>query len=367
MKYIRFSFFLFLAVFSLVGGSWGGGQHIGESSDGFSAGVWITTSKAVMENDSQKTSATIPVTNFIEPGEPAYLIVVFSHTLKGQSKEVFVEYDVEVLQPNGEIFAEMNNAVGWQGFLGSKESGASVGSSYLELILGEEELYGRYLVRAEVREKKSGTVLELQQYFDVPRFPIFQGYDFSYDYRAEKKAQQPAEQQGRQAGLEEKGLGASQEVVEDSKLLEPVEGVSFQQWAVICARRVYGESIDVILKREAINKGAWEKAEKAWLVRMREDTTYSLNRRYSAYFYGAGIGKYHEAGRDLAQAITREGKLQADPPVPEKEWVEIAEEIQREMAKGGQMDTVLKARNINPYDWYVISNWWARAKVDHLQ
>lgn len=351
MKYISRILAAFFIVLHLTGTSRAEWKNIAESPGGFVAGLWITGDKTVIESSSRTASIdAISVTNSVEPGEQVYLVIVFSNRTSAQGDEVSVKYDIVVRQPNGEVLAELENAVGVSGRIEGDTQAARLGNDYLEIPIGDIQSGGRYTVRAEVREEVGNSVLTLHQYFDVPSFPLFEDYDFTHDYRTEKQK-------------ETEHLARKEEEAR-SMMLQPVEGISLEQWAVLCAWRLYGESMPDLLDKKGIKKEAWMKADRVWNERMSQDKEFHLVHAYAIYFYGAGIGRYREAGRDLSQAMANNTKLMGTPPVPEKQWIEITKAIQKGTATGEQPDSIIKAKKLNPYDWYVISNWWARAKVE---
>ncbi|MCP3873601.1 MAG: hypothetical protein GY699_10665 [Desulfobacteraceae bacterium] len=324
-------------------------KNIAKTKDGFTAGLWLTEDKAMVEKRSKSGAKDkIPVTYLVERDTPVYAIICFANQKRNKKKTSHVSYDLLVLKPDGEIFKVQKNGTGCKDRRSIKKNSIRMGRDFMEILIKADDPQGRYTVKANVIDEVAGTTLTLQHYFEVPGFKPLAGYDFNYDYRPEMEKQAK--------------LKAKQEEEKLAAMFKPVAGISLEKYAVINAKYVHGENMDVILKKEKIKKASWEKASKTWNERMsKQDKEFRLSQAYSISFFNAGVGQYADAGRDLAQAMKNNSKLTGKPPIPQKKWEEISQAISKGIENGQQADEVLKSRNINPYDWSVVSFWWSKA------
>lgn len=324
--------------------------NVSKAENGFSAALWLTEDGKILEKwKKSKGKGKIDATNTVEKGQAVFAAVFFANPGKGKKKKSDVSYDIVVRKPDGTIHAEIRDAAGLRKrrWPGSKRVVA--GPKIMEIVVNADDPTGRYTVEAAVRDNVRNTALNLFQHFDVPRYNVLPNYDFSYDYRAALKLEAQKKEEEKRKKLAE--------------MFAPVEGVSLEKWAGINARTVLGENEDKILKAEKIKKSSWEKAEKTWEERMGQDRSMRLASIYSQYFLGAGIGKYPEAGRDVARALAENTQLKTDPPIPMEKWVEITQAITVGTQRGKKYDEIMKMFDMNPYDWSVVSNWWGKALV----
>lgn len=66
--------------------------------------------------------------------------------------------------------------------------------------------------------------------------------------------------------------------------MEPVEGISLEQYAQGCAMLVKGMSKDDVIKYLAIDMPKWDRVDAEWKLRMKNDTSFTIVMKYSSAF-----------------------------------------------------------------------------------
>ncbi|WP_005038435.1 hypothetical protein [Holophaga foetida] len=76
-------------------------------------------------------------------------------------------------------------------------------------------------------------------------------------------------------------------VATDPGLLEPIEGVSIQDYGRIVARMVAGQDLAVLLRESGMDQAKYDRVSEAWNQRMAVDTTFTLTGEYGKAFMPA--------------------------------------------------------------------------------
>src|SRR5438128_4327761 len=69
--------------------------------------------------------------------------------------------------------------------------------------------------------------------------------------------------------------------------LEPVEGVTLEQYGHGCAWLTKGATKDDVVKALGIDMPKWDRAEAEWKARMKADTTFAITMQFSNAYTGA--------------------------------------------------------------------------------
>lgn len=91
---------------------------------------------------------------------------------------------------------------------------------------------------------------------------------------------------------------------ENNPLLQPIHGVTLQDFAAAAAKLGTGIDTDTIIKAIGVDKAAWEEANVLWTKRMQEDTTFAVVNLYGQYFKEAD--SHPKLGANLQPAETSE-------------------------------------------------------------
>ena len=147
--------------------------------------------------------------------------------------------------------------------------------------------------------------------------------------------------------------------------LEPVEGISLQQWAWAQASVASGGDVEGIIAQLGIDQETWDRVSAEWNARMSRDTTATIATEYGKAFSGAGQGQYGAAGQAGAAAMDG-GDVEGEPPIPFERWVEI-EVAQSAGAEQGQDPIeILQSFGMTPADWGNVSAWWSQYLNRHM-
>ena len=87
-------------------------------------------------------------------------------------------------------------------------------------------------------------------------------------------------------------------------LLEPIHGITLQDYAVISAKMAAGIDEAEILKALGIEKAVFEEASALWIARMQEDSTFEVTTLFGQYF--AEPDKHPKLG-NLKAEVSAEG------------------------------------------------------------
>lgn len=118
--------------------------------------------------------------------------------------------------------------------------------------------------------------------------------------------------------------------------LEPVAGVSCEQWAQIAAALVHGAQIDLVLASCGVDRPTWRVVDAEWHARMRSDRTRTI-----ASIYGAAI----------------DGKP-APTPVPFERYCEVEVALACACEQGEDAAQVLQTFAITGVEWSEVSMFW---------
>ena len=139
-------------------------------------------------------------------------------------------------------------------------------------------------------------------------------------------------------------------------LLEPIEGVSLQQWAQLQAGLGGAGDTAAILAAAGLGATKWQRVNEQWISRMRNDTTMTVSTAYAEAF--AGGGQFGARAAHAANAGV--GGDLADEPIPFERYVQIQEAINSGADKGQDASAVLGHFSMSPVDWSNVSMFWSK-------
>ena len=138
--------------------------------------------------------------------------------------------------------------------------------------------------------------------------------------------------------------------------LDPVEGVSVEQWAGIQAAVAGGSDVDALIAQAGIDRARWDRVSQEWTARMSTDTTATIPTVYGNAFAGAQQGQYGAQAAHAAAAGVA-GDL-SDEPVPFERFVEIQEAMGAAADAGQDPNALLASFGISALDWSNIGMFW---------
>jgi hypothetical protein len=138
--------------------------------------------------------------------------------------------------------------------------------------------------------------------------------------------------------------------------LNPVEGITLEQWAAMNAAIAQGVNLDDMLKGQAIDKARWDKARAEWEARMARDTTFVIAQIYGAAFQNASKGKYADYAKEANAARAANRDLSMQPPMTLERYWEILFEQAYASKQGQDAAAALKACDLSVVDWCDLSS-----------
>lgn len=139
--------------------------------------------------------------------------------------------------------------------------------------------------------------------------------------------------------------------------LEPVEGVSLEQWAKAQAQIASGGNADQIVAGLGIDKAKWDRVSEEWNARMSRDTSATIAMEYSKHFQSAGVGQF--AGAAAAAAGGGAGQTEADAPITLERFVEIEIAQASGSEQGKDAAAILRSFGMSPMEWGQVGGWWS--------
>jgi hypothetical protein len=167
----------------------------------------------------------------------------------------------------------------------------------------------------------------------------------------------------------------SNAVAANPALTAPIEGVTIEQYAQVCAAAAANQApgaFQQVLAQHGMDQAKYDRVAAGWQARMRDDHTYALTTIYGRAFGGAGQGQFGGAGAAGAGALGQVAATGAGAAVGGGEpctWEKYNEigGAQRAWAQSGKdVNAMLKQHfNMSAIDWSNMSQYWmARMMTD---
>ena len=164
-------------------------------------------------------------------------------------------------------------------------------------------------------------------------------------------------------------------VAANPALVAPIEGVTIEQYAHICAGAAANQApgaFEAMLAQQGMDRAKYDRVAAGWNARMRDDTTYSLTQIYGKAFGGAGTGQFGSAGAAGAASLHATGaagqgaNVAGGEPVSWEKYNEIGGAQRAWAASGKDVNAMLKQQfNCSALDWSNMSQYWmARMMTD---
>jgi hypothetical protein len=132
-----------------------------------------------------------------------------------------------------------------------------------------------------------------------------------------------------------------------SALLEPVEGVTLEDWAAANAKMVSGTTSDEICKLLGIDAPKWDRVNAEWLARMKNDTSFTISTKYAAAFNQSASGNLGKGAASAAESISFEKYIEAM----------VAQDVLGKQGRDAQ--DVLKDFGMTVADYSNVSSHWS--------
>lgn len=142
--------------------------------------------------------------------------------------------------------------------------------------------------------------------------------------------------------------------------LEPVEGVSCEQWAHVNAALANGggAGMDQLLANAGMDRPKWDRVNAEWLARMTTDTTMAIANVYGAAFSGAGQGQFSNHAAHAAK-VGVGGDLSSEP-MPFERYCEIEAAMACASERGEDVNRLLAAFGLSAMEWGQLGMFWSK-------
>ena len=131
-----------------------------------------------------------------------------------------------------------------------------------------------------------------------------------------------------------------------NQVLEPVEGITVEQWASAQAKLASGGTVDDAIKMLGVDAPKWERVSAEWLARMQNDTDFKIMPIYSAAFTQKSSGDMGGSAEVNENTCTFEKYMEA----------QVAQTV---LAKHGRdAQDVLKDFGMTPVDYSNVGMFW---------
>lgn len=138
--------------------------------------------------------------------------------------------------------------------------------------------------------------------------------------------------------------------------MNPVEGISLEQWAAINAAIIGGANFDDLLKGAGIDRARWDRARTEWEARMSRDTTFAISQVYGNAFTAASQGKYSQLAKEAAAAKAANSELKSAPPMSIEQYFDAMYDQTYAAAMGKSPTDALKAHGLTLVDFIDLSS-----------
>jgi hypothetical protein len=132
-----------------------------------------------------------------------------------------------------------------------------------------------------------------------------------------------------------------------SAILEPVEGVTLEDWAAANAKMTSGTTQDEICKLLGIDAPKWDRVNNEWLTRMKNDTSFTISRKYAAAFNQSASGNLGKGAASAGESISFEKYIEAM----------VAQDVLGKQGRDAQ--DVLKDFGMTVADYSNVSSYWS--------
>lgn len=130
-------------------------------------------------------------------------------------------------------------------------------------------------------------------------------------------------------------------------LLDPVEGITVEQWAGVNAQVASGTATEEAIKSIGADMPKWDRVNNEWLTRMRNDTSFIISQKYAAAFNTTATGNLGSGSQISADSFPFEKYIEAM----------VAQDVLGKQGRDAQ--DILKDFGLTVADYSNISSYWS--------
>jgi hypothetical protein len=217
------------------------------------------------------------------------------------------------------------------------------------------------LVIFENLEKQSDILIKEAGFKDKEHLLYIIDYTKNEIKKAYAEAQSVLdESKGKLDGMMQKNI----EKVKGSGLLDPINGVSLDDWAAANAKIAGGMPVKDVLKVLNIEKPSWDEVSAEWMARMSQDSTFAISKVYGDAFVNPNIGKFASSVNQAASSSSPSSeKVKNDLDL----YIKIMCHQNIGSTQGIDAATILKMYDLSALDWSMISSHWGPQLAGNLE
>lgn len=130
-------------------------------------------------------------------------------------------------------------------------------------------------------------------------------------------------------------------------ILDPVEGITLDQWAGVNAQVASGTTTEDAIKTIGVDMPKWDRVNNEWLTRMKNDTTFTISQKYAAAFNTTATGNLGSGSQISADSYPFEKYIE----------VMVAQDVLGKQGRDAQ--DILKDFGLTVSDYSNISSYWS--------
>jgi hypothetical protein len=179
--------------------------------------------------------------------------------------------------------------------------------------------------------------------------------------RADKKAQELLDASNE---MQKKEMDSNIAAAKSGGLLDPIQGVSMEDWAGANAKIMSGTPLETILGVLGVEKPVWDAVSAEWMARMSRDTTFAITTVYGNAFTNPNIGKFASGGgaKPAAPSGGALDKVMGDFEL----YVKIMTHQNVGAGQGQDAAAILKKYGLTISDWATIgAHWGGKMTTDY--
>ncbi|WP_341836612.1 DUF6620 family protein [Chitinophaga pollutisoli] len=138
-------------------------------------------------------------------------------------------------------------------------------------------------------------------------------------------------------------------------LLDPIKGISLEDWAAANVQISNGRPLAEVLKVLETEKPVWDEVSAEWMARMSQDTTFAISKVYGDAFTNPNMGRFAQAGGGAAQGSGEADKVKNDFEL----YIKIMCHQNMASTQGIDAASVLKQYGLSVTDWSMVGAHWA--------
>jgi hypothetical protein len=147
-------------------------------------------------------------------------------------------------------------------------------------------------------------------------------------------------------------------------LLDPIRGVSMEDWEAANAKIAGGTSLDEVLRILEIEKPIWDDVSAQWMARMSQDTTFAISKVYGEAFTNPNMGRFaSSASGSSAGSSAAVEKVKGDFEL----YIKIMCHQNMGSTQGIDASSILKQYGLSVLDWSTASAHWSPQMASNLE